>query len=149
MEMRLNNTLSLFHLFVTDSQECYQCSFLYWSRKSRRSCELMPQDFMATTDPLTFIFVVLSFLGLVLTATSAILLFFRKNHLVGNNINQNTDRPLSLAILACFASVMAFIGKPSDMSCKLREPLASACLTIAVICEISMAVKIHNSSKSK
>ena len=95
----------------------------------------MSEEFLSFTDPLAIALLVLATLGMVLTlAVTLMLLRAQPPHL------------LLLALAACFASCVPFVGRPTQLSCQLREPVACMCLTFT----IARVLSLHdpdNSSK--
>uniref|UniRef100_UPI00358E5E1B extracellular calcium-sensing receptor-like isoform X2 n=1 Tax=Myxine glutinosa TaxID=7769 RepID=UPI00358E5E1B len=115
----------------TNSQECYKCPRKFWSNDLRDSCVPMPEEFLSFSDPLAIALLVLAALGMVLTLTVTLVLFrARPPHL------------LLLALAACFASCVPFVGRPTQLSCQLREPLACICLTVAIASELFLVMEV-------
>uniref|UniRef100_UPI00358FB052 extracellular calcium-sensing receptor-like n=1 Tax=Myxine glutinosa TaxID=7769 RepID=UPI00358FB052 len=124
---------------TTDSPECFHCDHEFWSKKNEDKCSVMLEDFLSFSHPLALTLLSFCILGLVLTICVELLLFIHRE-LPAVRTSSNMNTPLLVMIGGCFMSSLAFLGRPDDLQCRVREALASTVLSITIVCVVQKTI---------
>ncbi|CAN2389973.1 vomeronasal type-2 receptor, partial [Pristimantis euphronides] len=110
------------HFSCTDSEVCYKCPDDEWPDEKKGKCIPKTAEFLSyTTDVLTPIFSSISSLLCIITLSILILFIsFWDTPLVRAN-NRIVSLILLVSILLGFLCVFFFLGRPVDITCKLRQ----------------------------
>uniref|UniRef100_A0A8C4PWS2 G-protein coupled receptors family 3 profile domain-containing protein n=1 Tax=Eptatretus burgeri TaxID=7764 RepID=A0A8C4PWS2_EPTBU len=128
--------------YSNNAQDCHRCSPNLWSNVQHTACITMPEEYLAFTGPLGIILLSLNVLGITSTIVTGILIlsYFKltpiwtvKGKLIGI---------LLVTLMACFVISVTFFGRPTDLSCQIREPLTCITLSFYVLHLILNNVKL-------
>ncbi|XP_053137302.1 taste receptor type 1 member 1-like [Hemicordylus capensis] len=126
----------------TDAETCLPCPPETWSPLGSAECFPPRITFLDTTDPNTSALVSVSILGFLLL--SGCLLVFATHW--QTPVVKAAGGKLALAMLASLlascASTALFVGKPSQASCRVRQPFFAVSFTFCVSCLLVRSFQI-------
>uniref|UniRef100_A0A8C9VNM2 Olfactory receptor C family, s2 n=1 Tax=Scleropages formosus TaxID=113540 RepID=A0A8C9VNM2_SCLFO len=119
---------------TTGSTECTKCPEWFWPNALRTECVRKKVEFLSLGEMLGVILALLSLSGAVLTV-AVVAVFFHHRHtpLVRAN-NSELSFLLLLALALCFLCALAFVGRPSPWSCRLRHTLFGISFVLCISC---------------
>uniref|UniRef100_A0A8C4PWC4 Vomeronasal 2, receptor 1 n=1 Tax=Eptatretus burgeri TaxID=7764 RepID=A0A8C4PWC4_EPTBU len=89
------------------------------------ACFPMPEQFLSFSDPLALTLLVFNLFGITLSFVIGIVMFHhRALFMVDKNTNFRISLLMLLFFLGCFGSIFTFMGRPTDLVCKIRYPIA-------------------------
>uniref|UniRef100_A0A8C4RBR7 G-protein coupled receptors family 3 profile domain-containing protein n=1 Tax=Eptatretus burgeri TaxID=7764 RepID=A0A8C4RBR7_EPTBU len=129
--------------------DCIPCSageysnssgtLFFWSNKYHTACVPMSEEYLAFSDPLNISLIVLALLGLVLTIIIGLLmLYHRQLHVVKASTDGHLEGLLLFSMVGCFTSCVTFIGRPTNVACRIRGP--AVCMSLSLILMSLLAV---------
>ncbi|KAM8952989.1 G-protein coupled receptor family C group 6 member A-like [Pelodytes ibericus] len=125
-----------------DQSQCAKCPDEQWSQNGSSYCQNRTIEYFHWTDP--FAIILTSF-----AATGVLLVL-----IIGNVFLKNVTTPavktaggvytcvMNLSLLASFATTIFFIGEPTDLTCKIRQPLYGISFTLCVSCILIKSFRI-------
>ncbi|XP_056401027.1 vomeronasal type-2 receptor 26-like [Hyla sarda] len=118
---------------ITDSENCMKCPSDEWPNEKRDRCLPKVIDFISyQNDTMASVFSCVSIFGCLVTGfIFGIFISYRDTPIVKAN-NRNLSYLLLVSILLSFLSVFLFLGRPSDVSCRLRETSFGVFFSVAV-----------------
>ncbi|XP_018097412.1 vomeronasal type-2 receptor 26 [Xenopus laevis] len=113
-------------------ENCLKCPIYEWPNNEKTMCIEKQTEFLSYEgDSLTLVFIVLSVVSILLvTVIIGIFISFRDTPLVKAN-NRNLSFILLFSIKLSFFSVFLFLGRPSDITCMLRQTSFGISFSIA------------------
>ncbi|CAL8347043.1 unnamed protein product [Arctogadus glacialis] len=118
----------------TDSTECTKCPEYYWSDKRKVECVAGVDDFLSVYDTMGIILITLTLLGVVMTTViTTVFHHFRATPIVRAN-NSEISFLLLVSLKLCFLCSLAFIGKPSTWTCRLRQVTFGVSFVLCLSC---------------
>ncbi|CAL8334768.1 unnamed protein product [Boreogadus saida] len=118
----------------TDSTECTKCPEYYWSDKRKVECVAGVDDFLSVYDTMGIILITLTLLGVVMTTViTTVFHHFRATPIVRAN-NSEISFLLLVSLKLCFLCSLAFIGKPSTWTCRLRQAAFGVSFVLCLSC---------------
>ena len=97
---------------MKDSQECHRCERYYWSNEGRDGCVPMPEEFLASTDPIAIVQLSFSVIGLLLVIVILLLILKHKELSALKAAGFGVYAVLLMALAGCFCSSLLFVGRP-------------------------------------
>ncbi|CAL8353059.1 unnamed protein product [Lota lota] len=126
----------------TDSTECIKCPEYHWSDKRKVKCVAGVDDFLSMYDTMGVILITLSLLGVVMTTViTTVFHRFRTTPLVRAN-NSEISFLLLVSLKLCFLCSLAFIGKPSTWTCRLRQAAFGVSFVLCLSCLLVKTVVV-------
>uniref|UniRef100_A0A8D0CI54 Olfactory receptor C family, w1 n=1 Tax=Scleropages formosus TaxID=113540 RepID=A0A8D0CI54_SCLFO len=127
---------------ATDQGECTPCPEDFWSNVKRDSCVIKETEFLSYADAFGLALAGTAILGTVCTAGAASI-FLRHRHtpLVRAN-NSELSFLLLLALALCFLCALAFVGRPSVWSCRLRRTSFGLSFALCLSCLLSKTMVV-------
>ncbi|XP_061576359.1 extracellular calcium-sensing receptor-like [Cololabis saira] len=126
----------------TGSTECMKCPESHWSDKEKVKCVAGVEEFLSFYDTMGIILVVLTLLGVVLTAIITVVFHrFRTTPIVKAN-NSEISFLLLLSLKMCFLCSLVFIGQPSVLTCKVRQAAFGISFVICLSCLLVKTVVV-------
>uniref|UniRef100_A0A8C5PK64 G-protein coupled receptors family 3 profile domain-containing protein n=1 Tax=Leptobrachium leishanense TaxID=445787 RepID=A0A8C5PK64_9ANUR len=118
---------------ITDSEECLMCPETEWPDKRRIRCIPKMYDFLSyENDVMALGFSVISVLFSLLTLLIlGIFIWYQVTPIVRAN-NLNLSFLLLGSILFSFLCVFLFLGRPVDITCKLRHTMFGTIFSVSV-----------------
>ncbi|XP_069502772.1 vomeronasal type-2 receptor 26-like [Ambystoma mexicanum] len=127
---------------ATDMENCLKCPEDQWSNEKRNSCISRTTDFLSFEDPLgmTLSFIASS-LSLLTAALLGIFTKYNNTPLVKAN-NRDLSYTLLLSLMLSFLCSFLFIGRPTTITCVLRQPAFGIIFTIAVSSVLAKTITV-------
>ncbi|XP_066430842.1 vomeronasal type-2 receptor 26-like [Eleutherodactylus coqui] len=118
---------------ITDAEDCIKCQSHEWPNEKRDRCLPKVVEFISyQNDTMASVFSGISVFGCLVTSfIFGIFIFYRDTPIVKAN-NRNLSYLLLVSIILSFLSVFLFLGRPSDVTCRLRETSFGIFFSIAV-----------------
>ncbi|XP_041439334.1 vomeronasal type-2 receptor 26-like [Xenopus laevis] len=128
---------------LTDMENCLKCPIYEWPNNEKTMCIEKQTEFLSfEADSLTLVFIVLSVVSLLLvTVIIGIFISFRDTPLVKAN-NRNLSFILLFSIKLSFLSVFLFLGRPSDITCILRQTSFGISFSIAMSSVLAKTIMV-------
>ncbi|XP_066445254.1 vomeronasal type-2 receptor 26-like [Eleutherodactylus coqui] len=126
----------------TDMERCLKCPEDQWSNDRRDACILRPIEFLSYGDTLGIS--LLAVAGLFCISTAVILGIFitYKDTAIVKANNRNLSFILLLSLIFSFLCLLFFIGRPTRISCLLRQVAFGIIFTIAVSAVLAKTVTV-------
>ncbi|OCT57469.1 hypothetical protein XELAEV_18003452mg [Xenopus laevis] len=126
------NTNNQIYSLFADMENCLKCHIYEWPNNEKTMCIEKHIEFLSyEADSLTLVFIVFSAVSLLLvTVIIGIFISFRDTPVVKAN-NRNLSFILLFSIKLSFLSVFLFLGRPSDITCILRQTSFGISFSIA------------------
>uniref|UniRef100_A0A8D0CFJ6 Olfactory receptor C family, w1 n=1 Tax=Scleropages formosus TaxID=113540 RepID=A0A8D0CFJ6_SCLFO len=135
--------VSIIHVGTfSNATECTPCPEDFWSNVKRDSCVIKETEFLSYADAFGLALAGTAILGTVCTAGAASI-FLRHRHtpLVRAN-NSELSFLLLLALALCFLCALAFVGRPSVWSCRLRRTSFGLSFALCLSCLLSKTMVV-------
>ncbi|XP_066430844.1 vomeronasal type-2 receptor 26-like [Eleutherodactylus coqui] len=118
---------------ITDAEDCIKCQSDEWPNEKRDRCLPKVLEFISyQNDTMASVFSGISVFGCLLTGfIFGIFISYRDTPIVKAN-NRNLSYLLLVSIILSFLSVFLFLGRPRDVTCRLRETSFGIFFSIAV-----------------
>ncbi|XP_044146898.1 vomeronasal type-2 receptor 26-like, partial [Bufo gargarizans] len=105
----------------TDMEECLECPENQWSNERRDACIPRPLDFLSYEDTLGLSLIIINLFFCSVTVVVLGIFIKHKNTSIVKANNQNLSYILLLSLLFSFLCPLLFIGRPTRMSCLVRQ----------------------------
>ncbi|OCT99178.1 hypothetical protein XELAEV_18004965mg [Xenopus laevis] len=117
----------------TDMESCLKCEDHEWPNQEKTVCIKKQIVFLSYDgDSITLVFIIISLLLFIIAAVIlGIFISFRDTPVVKAN-NRNLSFLLIVSIKLSFLSVFLFLGRPTDITCKLRQISFAITFSIAM-----------------
>ncbi|XP_073421075.1 vomeronasal type-2 receptor 26-like [Dendrobates tinctorius] len=134
---------------ITDSESCMKCQNVKWPNEKRDQCLPKVVEFNSyQNDTMAFVFSCISVFGCLVTGfTFGIFISYRDTPIVRAN-NRNLSYLLLVSIFLSFLSVFLFLGRPNDVTCRLRETSFGFFFSVAVSSLLAKTVMVCVAFKS-
>uniref|UniRef100_A0A4W3HPS4 G-protein coupled receptor family C group 6 member A n=1 Tax=Callorhinchus milii TaxID=7868 RepID=A0A4W3HPS4_CALMI len=133
-----NNTFSN----TTDAQMCFVCLEDEWAPIKSAKCYKKVFSFLDWTDGFAIVLLAFAAFGIVLIIVIAVI-FIKYMDTPSVKANGGVMCFIMLFSLLCsFASVGFFIGTPTKITCKIRQPLFGISFALCVSCALTKSFKI-------
>ncbi|KAM3936875.1 vomeronasal type-2 receptor 26-like [Leptodactylus fuscus] len=134
---------------VTDADSCSKCQSAEWSNEKRDRCLPKVMEFISYhNDTIASVSSCVSFFGCLVTGSIfGIFISYRDTPIVKAN-NRNLSYLLLVSIILSFLSVFLFLGRPSDVTCRLRETSFGVFFSVAVSSLLAKTVMVCVAFKS-
>ncbi|XP_069832203.1 vomeronasal type-2 receptor 26-like [Dendropsophus ebraccatus] len=133
----------------TDSDNCIKCPSEEWPNEMRDRCLPKVLDFISYhNDTMASVFSCVSLFGCLATGSILrIFISYRDTPIVRAN-NRDLSYLLLVSIILSFLSVFLFLGRPSDVTCRLRETSFGVFFSVAVSSLLAKTVMVCVAFKS-
>ncbi|XP_072263033.1 vomeronasal type-2 receptor 26-like [Pyxicephalus adspersus] len=118
---------------TTDSDLCQKCPDSEWPNEEKDACMPKSEDFLSIeNDMLAVIFSFTSVIFSIITISIiGIFIFYQNTPIVKAN-NRNLSFILLITLKMSLFSVFLFLGRPADLTCKLRQVFFGIIFTVAL-----------------
>ncbi|XP_067881784.1 G-protein coupled receptor family C group 6 member A [Heterodontus francisci] len=127
---------------ISDALQCFQCSGDEWSPIGSASCNKKRIVFLDWKNGFSIVLVTLSAFGIVLIIVIVVIFIKNVNTPVVKSNGGNMSFIMLISLLFSFLSVGFFLGKPNDVTCKIRQCLFGISFTLSVSCALTKSLKI-------
>ncbi|XP_078515255.1 vomeronasal type-2 receptor 26-like [Lissotriton helveticus] len=126
----------------TDAVKCLKCVETQWSNKRRDRCVPKQVEFLTLDDPLGLTLAVCASV-MALTTASLLFIFNKYSHtpIVKAN-NRELSYLLLITLMFCFLCSFMFIGRPTKLTCMLRQTIFGVIFTISVACVLAKTILV-------
>ncbi|XP_063313549.1 vomeronasal type-2 receptor 26-like [Pelobates fuscus] len=134
---------------TTDSENCMKCSDNEWPNEKKDQCLPKVEEFLSyENDIIAVVFSCASVL-LFLKTTLILVMFnlFKDTAIVKAN-NKNLSFVLLVSIMLSFLCVFLFLGRPVDVTCKLRQTSFAVIFSIAISSVLGKTFMIYFAFKA-
>ncbi|KAL2098721.1 hypothetical protein ACEWY4_005201 [Coilia grayii] len=121
---------------------CKPCPSDQYASPQRDSCLDKDISFLEWTDGLSIALAMFDGLGVVLTVLVTLLFAVHRNTPVVKAAGGYLCFLCLLSLLACFASVIVSLAKPSEVTCKVTLPLFLLAFTLCTACVLANLLQI-------
>ncbi|XP_066460407.1 vomeronasal type-2 receptor 26-like [Eleutherodactylus coqui] len=126
----------------TNMERCLECPEDRWSNERRDTCIPRPLDFLSYEDTLGLSLVIINlFFSFVTVVVLGIYIKHKDTSIVKAN-NQNLSYILLLSLLFSFLCPLLFIGRPTRISCLLRQVGTGIICSLAVSSILAKTVTV-------
>ncbi|KAM3936873.1 vomeronasal type-2 receptor 26-like [Leptodactylus fuscus] len=134
---------------VADADSCSRCQIDEWSNEKRDRCLPKVMEFISYhNDTIASVSSCVSLFGCLVTGSIfGIFISYRDTPIVKAN-NRNLSYLLLVSIILSFLSVFLFLGRPSDVTCRLRETSFGVFFSVAVSSLLAKTVMVCVAFKS-
>ncbi|XP_073439470.1 vomeronasal type-2 receptor 26-like [Dendrobates tinctorius] len=134
---------------ITDSESCMKCQNDKLPNEKRDQCLPKVMEFISyQNDTMASVFSCISVFGCLVTGfTFGIFISYRDTPIVRAN-NRNLSYLLLVSIFLSFLSVFLFLGRPNDVTCRLRETSFGFFFSVAVSSLLAKTVMVCVAFKS-
>ncbi|XP_069832112.1 vomeronasal type-2 receptor 26-like [Dendropsophus ebraccatus] len=134
---------------ITDSETCNKCPSDEWPNEKRDQCLPKVLDFLSYhNDTVASVFSCFSLFGCLVTGSIlGIFISYRDTPIVRAN-NRNLSYLLLASIIFSFLSIFLFLGRPNDVTCRLRETSFGVFFSVAVSSLLAKTVMVCVAFKS-
>ncbi|XP_072008481.1 vomeronasal type-2 receptor 26-like [Engystomops pustulosus] len=131
------------------ADNCIQCESDEWPNEERNRCLPKAIEFLSyQNDPMASVFSGLSLFGCLVTGSIfTIFISYQDTPIVKAN-NRNLSYLLLVSIFLSFLAVFLFLGRPSDVTCRLRETSFGVFFSVAVSSLLAKTVMVCVAFKS-
>ncbi|XP_072006891.1 vomeronasal type-2 receptor 26-like [Engystomops pustulosus] len=134
---------------ITDSETCIKCPSHEWPNEKKDQCEAKIIEFLSfQNDTIASIFSFLTVFGCFVTSMIfAIFIIYRDTPIVKAN-NRNLSYLLLISIFLSYLSVFWFLGRPSNVTCRLRETSFGILFSVAISSLLAKTLLVFVAFKS-
>ncbi|KAM3936953.1 vomeronasal type-2 receptor 26-like [Leptodactylus fuscus] len=134
---------------ITDADNCMKCQSNEWSNEKRDRCLPKLMEFISYhNDTIASVSSFVSVIGCLVTSSIfGIFISYRDTPIVKAN-NRNLSYLLLVSIILSFLSVFLFLGRPSDVTCRLCETSFGVFFSVAVSSLLAKTVMVCVAFKS-
>ncbi|XP_071988746.1 vomeronasal type-2 receptor 26-like [Engystomops pustulosus] len=132
-----------------DSDNCMNCPTDEWPNEKRDRCQPKVIEFLSyQTDAIASAFLFLTVFGCLATGLIfGTFIMYRDTPIVKAN-NRNLSYLLLVSIFLSFLCVFLFLGRPSDITCRLRETTFGILFSVAISSLLAKTIMVCVAFKS-
>ena len=113
-----------------------------WSEKGSSRCTPKTLEYFSWDDGFAVVLLTLAALGILLSLLVGALFLHQRQTPVVKAAGGGLCQVILLSLIGSFISTMVFVGKPSDLTCKVRQVLFGLSFTLCVSCILVKSLKI-------
>nr|XP_023677070.1 extracellular calcium-sensing receptor-like [Paramormyrops kingsleyae] len=126
----------------TDAIECERCQPEFWSNQGRDACVPKQLDYLSFQDAMGGTLLATALLGACSTATVALVFARYRNTPVVRANNSELSFLILCSLALCFLCALAFLGRPSAWSCRLRHTAFGIAFVLCISCILGKTVVV-------
>ncbi|XP_067839927.1 G-protein coupled receptor family C group 6 member A [Heptranchias perlo] len=127
---------------TTDAQQCFHCLEDEWAPMGSAICNKKRIVFLDWSNGFSIVLLNFSAFGVVLIIIIVVIFFKNLNTPVVKSNGGSMCFIMLVSLLLSFVSVGVLLGKPSNVTCKIRQPLFGISFTLSVSCALTKSLKI-------
>uniref|UniRef100_A0A8C4QQQ6 G-protein coupled receptors family 3 profile domain-containing protein n=1 Tax=Eptatretus burgeri TaxID=7764 RepID=A0A8C4QQQ6_EPTBU len=101
----------------------------------------MAEEFLDFSDPMSITLLAILLIGMFMETVVFVMMYTKADLRRLNGENFEVNLLLLVVLGGCFFSALAFIGKPTDNLCSIRETCPCLLLSLAIICMLAKCTK--------
>ena len=113
-----------------------------WSEKGSSRCTPKTLEYFSWDDGFAVVLLMLAALGILLSLLVGALFLYQRQTPVVKAAGGGLCQVILLSLIGSFISAMVFVGKPSNLTCKVRQVLFGLSFTLCVSCILVKSLKI-------
>ena len=117
------------NMFST-GEVCSECEKGYSPNEQRNGCNLNPISYLSWSNPWGIVIVIVTILGLVLSASSAVIFLIFYKHKIIKASSRELSAILLSGLILCFLQPFFFLTQPSIGICTIRRFLVGFCFAV-------------------
>ncbi|XP_072263019.1 vomeronasal type-2 receptor 26-like [Pyxicephalus adspersus] len=134
---------------ITDSMNCMKCPDDQWPNNKKDRCVKKSVEFMSYQDDfLATIFSSVTFLCCTITGLTLGLFIYHWDTPIVKANNRNLSYVLLVSIMLSFLCVFLFLGRPIDITCKLRVTSFGVIFSVAVSSLLAKSIMVFIAFKA-
>ncbi|XP_066514017.1 G-protein coupled receptor family C group 6 member A-like [Hoplias malabaricus] len=127
----------------SDMDQCYSCdSDLEWAEPGSSFCKPKTVEFFSWTDTFALLLLSLAAVGVVVVGFVSFLFLWHRNSPVVKAAGGPLCQLILFSLVGSFASSVFFVGRPTNVQCKIRQVLYALSFTLCVSCILVKSLKI-------
>ncbi|XP_063281814.1 vomeronasal type-2 receptor 26-like [Pelobates fuscus] len=127
----------------SDSENCIKCPDNEWSNEKKNKCIPKVEQFLSfKDDAITIVFAFVSVLLFLITLMILVIFHLFKETAIIKANNKNLSFVLLVSVMLSFLCVFLFLGRPVDITCKMRQSTFFIIYSIAVSSVLGKTVMI-------
>ncbi|XP_043929661.1 extracellular calcium-sensing receptor-like [Protopterus annectens] len=134
----------------TDSIECVKCPKDGWPNERHDKCVKKETEFLSYEETLGMVLTTASIFSAMATAVTLII-FLKYHHTpVVKANNRELSYLLLFSLMSCFLCSLIFIGRPTHVTCMLRQGAFGIIFTLSISCVLAKTIVVviaFNASK--
>ncbi|XP_043929429.1 extracellular calcium-sensing receptor-like [Protopterus annectens] len=134
----------------TDSIDCLKCPKDGWPNERQDKCVKKANEFLSYEEPLGSVLIAIS-IFLEMTTAAILTVFIKCHHTpVVKANNRELSYLLLFSLILCFLCSFIFIGRPTHVTCMLRQSAFGIIYTLSISCVLAKTVVVviaFNASK--
>ncbi|XP_043944888.1 vomeronasal type-2 receptor 26-like [Protopterus annectens] len=135
---------------LSDSVECLKCPDEEWHNEQRDYCIMKPVEFLSFEEPLGMALTSITIVSALLPAVILIVFIKHRETPIVKANNRDISYTLLLALILCALCSFIFIGRPSKITCMLRQQTFAVAFALCISCVLAkttMVVIAFNATK--
>ncbi|KAK9960978.1 hypothetical protein ABG768_008804 [Culter alburnus] len=127
----------------TDADSCSQCDTKsMWSNDNSSKCQPKTYEYFEWNSGFAIALLSIAALGIVLLFSLSALFFWQRRSPVVKAAGGPLCHLILFSLLGSFASVIFFVGEPTNMTCMVRQVIFGLSFTLCVSCILVKSLKI-------
>ncbi|XP_029435493.1 extracellular calcium-sensing receptor-like [Rhinatrema bivittatum] len=124
----------------TDAADCQKCPDDQWSNRNRDTCIPRIIEFLSYEDPLGSVLSAISILCSLVTIAILCIFIKYKDTPIAKANNRKLSYLLLLTLVFCFLCSFLFIGRPTRLTCILRQTAFGVIFSLSVSCILAKTI---------
>ncbi|KAM4052380.1 vomeronasal type-2 receptor 26-like [Anomaloglossus baeobatrachus] len=134
---------------VTDIEKCFKCQSDEWPNEKRDRCLPKVMEFISyKNDIIASVFSCVSIFGCLMTSSIFTIFIFNRDTAIVKANNRNLSYLLLVSIFLSFLSIFLFLGRPTDVTCRIRETSFGIFFSVAISSLLAKTVMVCLAFKS-
>ncbi|XP_078524910.1 extracellular calcium-sensing receptor-like [Lissotriton helveticus] len=124
------------------TSDCMYCPDDQWSNEKRDRCVLKYVEFLSIQEPLGFILISVATASTMVVITIFAVFFKHRETPIVKANNLGLSYLLLISLSLCLLSTLLFLGRPTDITCMLRQVTFSILFVMCISCLLAKTVLV-------